>query len=70
MSVLEAEAVWSHCTQRESCGLRDQRRVIAHLGIPRSVLVRLGARWWITPDPVDLLRDGSARVRLRMSSQG
>lgn len=39
-----AEAVWSLFIQRESCGLRDQRQVIADLGIPRAVLVRLGAR--------------------------
>ena len=39
-----AEAVWSFFIQREACGLRDQRQVIADLGIPRAVLVRLGAR--------------------------
>jgi hypothetical protein len=39
-----AEAVWSFFIQREACGLKDQRQVIADLGIPRAVLVRLGAR--------------------------
>ena len=39
-----AEAVWSLFIQREACGMRDQRQVIADLGIPRAVLVRLGAR--------------------------
>ena len=39
-----ADAVWSYFIQREACGLRDQRQVIADLGIPRAVLVRLGAR--------------------------
>ena len=39
-----AEAVWSRFIQREACGLRDQRQVIADLRIPRAVLARLGAR--------------------------
>ncbi len=39
-----AEAVWSLFIQREACGLRDQRQVIADLRIPRAVLARLGAR--------------------------
>lgn len=39
-----ADAVWSFFIQREACGLKDQRQVIADLGIPRAVLVRLGAR--------------------------
>lgn len=39
-----ADAVWSFFIQREACGLRDQRPVIAALNIPRAVLVRLGAR--------------------------
>jgi hypothetical protein len=39
-----AQAVWAFFVQREACGFRDQRGVIAHYGIPRAVLVRLGAR--------------------------
>jgi hypothetical protein len=39
-----AKAVWSFFVQREACGFRDQKGVIAHYNIPRSVLVRLGAR--------------------------
>ena len=39
-----AEAVWALFIQREACGMRDQKPVIADLGIPRAVLVRLGAR--------------------------
>ena len=39
-----ADAVWSLFIQREACGMRDQKPVIADLGIPRAVLVRLGAR--------------------------
>ena len=39
-----AKAVWAFFVQREACGFRDQRGVIAHYGIPRAVLVRLGAR--------------------------
>ena len=39
-----ADAVWSLFIQREAFGMRDQRQVIADLGIPRAVLVRLGAR--------------------------
>jgi hypothetical protein len=37
-------AVWQFFVQREVCGFRDQRDVIAHYQIPRAVLVRLGAR--------------------------
>jgi len=36
--------VWSFFIQREACGLKDQRQVIADLAIPRAVLVRIGAR--------------------------
>jgi len=39
-----ADAVWSFFVQREVMGLRDQGPVIRHYGIPRAVLVRLGAR--------------------------
>ena len=39
-----ADAVWSFFIQREACGLKDQRQVIADLAIPRAVLVRIGAR--------------------------
>ena len=39
-----AAAVWTFFVQREVCGFRDQSGVIAHYGIPKSVLVRLGAR--------------------------
>ena len=39
-----ADAVWAFFIQRELMGLRDQRAVTAQYGIPREVLVRLGAR--------------------------
>jgi hypothetical protein len=39
-----ADAVWSFFVQREACGLRDQRPIIADMKIPRAVLARLGAR--------------------------
>jgi len=38
-----AEAVWHYFIQRELCGFRDHRLVIAELKIPRDVLGRLGA---------------------------
>ena len=38
-----ARAVWAFFVQREACGFRDQRAVIAHYRIPRAVLIRLGA---------------------------
>ena len=38
-----AEAVYGFFIQREIIGLRDHRGVIAHYGIPREVLARLGA---------------------------
>ena len=38
-----AHAVWCYFIQREVCGLRDHRPVIADLNIPREVLGRLGA---------------------------
>lgn len=39
-----ADAVWSLFVQREICGQRDQKPVIAIYDIPKDVLVRLGAR--------------------------
>jgi hypothetical protein len=39
-----AEAVWAFFVQREVCGFRDQRGVIAEYQIPKAVLMRLGAR--------------------------
>lgn len=39
-----ADAVWGFFVQREVMGLRDRNAVIAHYGIPREVLARLGAR--------------------------
>lgn len=39
-----ADSVWSFFIQREACGLKDQRQVVADLAIPRAVLVRIGAR--------------------------
>ena len=39
-----ADAVWGFLVQREIMGLRDRAAIIAHYGIPREVLVRLGAR--------------------------
>lgn len=38
-----AREVWAFFVQRELCGLRDQREVIRHYGIPGEVLARLGA---------------------------
>ena len=39
-----ADAVWGFLVQREVMGLRDRAAVVAHYGIPREVLVRIGAR--------------------------
>jgi hypothetical protein len=39
-----ASAVWTFFVQREACGFRDQKGVIAHYAIPKAVLSRLGAR--------------------------
>lgn len=39
-----ADAVYGFFIQRELCGLRRHDAVIRELGIPREVLVRLGAR--------------------------
>ncbi len=38
-----AVAVWQFFIQREVCGLRDHRPVIAEYEIPKEVLARLGA---------------------------
>ncbi len=38
-----ATAVWYYFIQREACGIRNQRPAIEHYGIPREVLMRLGA---------------------------
>ena len=38
-----ARDVWSFLVQRELCGLRDQKQIIAEYAIPGEVLVRLGA---------------------------
>jgi hypothetical protein len=45
MVVLHAasEAVWWFFIQRELCGFRDHRAVIAEMQIPKEVLHRLGA---------------------------
>ena len=39
-----AEAVWGFLVQREIMGLRDRAAIVAHYGIPREVLGRIGAR--------------------------
>lgn len=38
-----AREVWKYFIQRELCGMRDHRGVIAEYRIPPEVLVRLGA---------------------------
>lgn len=38
-----ARAVYAYFIQRELCGLRRHEAVIREMGIPRKVLVRLGA---------------------------
>ena len=38
-----ADAVWGFLVQREVMGLRDRAQVITQYGIPREVLVRIGA---------------------------
>ena len=45
-AVLKAatDAVWAFLVQREVMGLRDRTAVVAQYGIPREVMVRLGAR--------------------------
>jgi len=39
-----AEAVWAYFIQRELCGVRRHDDAIREYGIPREVLVRLGAK--------------------------
>lgn len=39
-----AEVVWDFLVQREVMGFRDRPQVVAQYGIPREVMVRLGAR--------------------------
>lgn len=39
-----AAAVWAYFIQRELCGLRRHDDAIREYGIPREVLVKLGAR--------------------------
>jgi hypothetical protein len=39
-----ADAAWCFFVQREVMGLRDRAAVVAQYGIPREVLVRIGAR--------------------------
>ncbi|MDB5430599.1 MAG: hypothetical protein JWP35_1715 [Caulobacter sp.] len=39
-----ADAVWRYFVQREVIGIKDQRGAIAHYGIPKEVLNRVGAR--------------------------
>jgi hypothetical protein len=39
-----AAKVWAFFVQREAIGLRDQKQVIAHYGIPGEVLAQVGAR--------------------------
>ncbi len=41
--IATADAVWAYFVQRELCGMRDHRLIIREMGIPRQVLVRLGA---------------------------
>ncbi len=37
------ETAWLFITQREACGMRDQKAVIADYKIPRDVVARIGA---------------------------
>lgn len=39
-----ADAVWRYFVQREVTGLRSHKDAIAHYGIPKEVLNRVGAR--------------------------
>lgn len=39
-----ADAVWRYFVQREVTGIRSHKDAIAHYGIPRDVLNRVGAR--------------------------
>ncbi len=38
-----ADVVWSFLVQREICGFRSQTDAIKRYGIPREVMIRLGA---------------------------
>jgi hypothetical protein len=38
------DAAWCFFVQREVLGLRDRGEVVAQYGVPREVLVRIGAR--------------------------
>jgi hypothetical protein len=39
-----AERVESFVVQREACGLRDSRYVLAFYGVPHEAIVRIGSR--------------------------
>jgi hypothetical protein len=39
-----AELVEAFVVQREACGLRDSRYVLAFYGVPHEAIVRIGAR--------------------------
>jgi hypothetical protein len=39
-----AEAAWYFFVQREVLGLRDRAAIVAQYGIPKEVMVRIGAR--------------------------
>jgi hypothetical protein len=39
-----AERVEAFIVQREACGLRDSRRVLAFYGVPKEAVARVGAR--------------------------
>lgn len=39
-----ADRAWAYLTQRELCGLRDQKQAIEDFNIPGEVQVRIGAR--------------------------
>jgi hypothetical protein len=39
-----AERVESFIVQREACGLRDSRQVLAFYGVPKEAVARVGAR--------------------------
>lgn len=38
-----AREVWAFLVQRELCGLRDQKEIVRHYGIPAEIMARLGA---------------------------
>ena len=38
-----SRAVWAYFVQRELCGMRDHRLIIREMGIPDTVLRRLGS---------------------------